>query len=219
MIEAARHAKRLLMEAMWPRFLPAIAKTRELISTGLIGDVRRVTADFGFAARFDPGDRLFDPRLGGGALLDVGVYPVSLAHMILGAPETILGLARIGGTGVDEEAAVLLGYEGGSHAVLSISITLETARDARIDGTKGWIRLPERWWAPRSITLGGGPGPYRTLELPFRGSGFVDEIEAFVRLARSGATESPVMPPGESLAVMRTMDGIRERWGLRYPSE
>ena len=219
MIEAARRAKRLLMEAMWPRFLPGIAKTRELVAAGLIGEVRRVTADFGFAARFDPGDRLFDRRLGGGALLDVGIYPVSLAHMILGAPGTIFGVAHIGETGVDEEAAVLLEYEGGRHAVLSMSIILRTARDARIDGTEGWIRLPERWWAPRSITLGGGGRPDRTLELPFRGSGFVDEIEAFVCLARSGAMESPVMPLGESLAVIRTMDRIRERWGLHYPSE
>lgn len=219
MVSAARQGERTLMEAMWMRFMPSIAKARELAAKGEIGEVQKVTADFGFRAEFDPENRLFDPALGGGALLDVGVYPLSFAHMLLGEPETVEGEARIGKTGVDEEAAVTLGYSGGKRAALTMSLRLDTACDASITGTSGFIRIPAPWWSSERIIVNRGGGKESTIYLPIRGNGYNYEAEEFMDLIRKGRSESKVMPLEDSLAVMRTMDRIRAEWGLRYPME
>ncbi|PJF45754.1 MAG: dehydrogenase, partial [Candidatus Thermofonsia Clade 3 bacterium] len=112
MVDAARSAGLFLMEAMWTRFLPIMVETRRLIAEGAIGKVQMIQADFGFRASFNPASRLFDPALGGGALLDVGVYPISLASMLLGRPDRIAAVATLGATGIDENTGVLLGFPG-----------------------------------------------------------------------------------------------------------
>lgn len=219
MIAAARDAGVVLMEAMWTRFLPAVIRARELALDGTIGEVRAVVADFGFHAAFDPRSRLFAPELGGGALLDLGVYPLNLASLICGAPVEVRTMATLGATGVDEEAAILLRHAGGQLSVLSCSLRVDTPREARILGTGGSITLCRPWWGASRIVLQTRAGRDEVIELPHRGGGYAHEAEAFMELIRAGVPESAIMPLDESLAIMRTMDGLRTAWGLRYPGE
>src|SRR5215211_5790497 len=153
MIAAARERGLFLMEAMWTRFLPHIVRLRELLAAGTIGEVRMLKANFCFRTDFNPRGRLFDPALGGGGLLDVGIYPVSLASMILGPPERIVSMAELGATGVDEQAALLFGYPAGQLAVLTAATRTSTPHEALICGTAGQIRILHPWWAPSRMTL------------------------------------------------------------------
>lgn len=219
MISVAREEKRTLMEAMWMRFMPSVTEVRRIVSGGAIGDILRVTADFGFRADFDPENRLFDRSLGGGALLDVGIYPLSLAHMLMGEPESIDGTAVIGDTGVDGESTVTLGYAGGRQAVIRMSIRKDTPCEALISGTKGYIRIQLPWWRSERIILNRDGRGETSIDLPIRGNGYICEAEEFMDLIRTGRPESEIMPLAESLAVMKSADGIRRCWGLEYPME
>ena len=219
MAEEARSRNLALMEAMWIRFLPALKRVVELIGEGAIGKVREVRADFGFRAEFDPGNRLFDPALGGGALLDVGVYPVTLAHMILGRPDTVEATARIGETGVDEESGARFGYEDGSGAVLTMSISRETSCDALITGAEGAISIPAPWWQSERFMLAHGSGKQKSFHLSYRGNGHTHQAEEFMNIIRMGKKESEIMPLDDSISVMESLDRIREISGLRYPME
>jgi predicted dehydrogenase len=219
MIAAARENGLALMEAMWMRFMPSILKVRDLIEDGEIGEIRKISADFGFRAGFDPKSRLFDPDLGGGALLDVGVYPVSLAYFLLGEPATVEGMAHFGETGVDEESTALLGYGSGAQAILTMALRLESPQEAFILGTEGSIWIPRGWWKSERIVVrhkGRGEG---VIDFPGPANGFICQAEELMELVRDGRTESSMMPLADSLAVMRIMDRIREHWGLRYPME
>ncbi len=153
-IRMAREKGLFAMEAMWTRFLPAIVRVRELLAAGTIGEPRWLRADFGFKAPFNPKSRIFDPALGGGALLDVGVYPVSLASMVFGPPKEISSNAVIGPTGVDEQDAIILGYDGGRLATLDACVTMTTPTEAVIAGEKGIIRIHTPFFRPRRISLG-----------------------------------------------------------------
>ncbi|MEJ2720242.1 MAG: Gfo/Idh/MocA family oxidoreductase [bacterium] len=219
MIQAARERKRVLMEAMLTRFLPSMAKVRELVAGGAVGEVRMITAGFGFRADIESRSRLFDPALGGGALLDVGVYPLSFAHMILGAPDRIHAMARLGGTGVDEESAALLGYGGGRLAMLTAAIRLNIPREAFVLGTAGRIRIPSPWWRSSEIIVKRTGGEEMIMKLPINGTVYTPETEAFMNLIRTGELESDVLPLDESLSIMQTMDAIRAQWGMKYPME
>ncbi len=219
MIDAARGRGLVLMEAMWTRFLPTMVRVRELVNAGAIGEVRLITADFGFRAAFDRQSRLFAPRLGGGALLDLGVYPLNLASMLCGEPVEIHTTANLGATGVDEESAILLRHARGELALLAASLRVDTPREADILGTTGRIRVLCPWWASTRIAVQQGGGPQQILDLPSRGGGYTHEAEAFMDLIRHGRRESPIMPLDESLAIMRTMDQLRTRWGVKYPME
>jgi predicted dehydrogenase len=219
MIAVARERKLFLMEAVWSRFLPLLVKLRELLAEGAIGEVRMLYADFGFRASVNPESRLFNPALGGGALLDVGIYPVSLAHMILGKPNRIAALAEIGETGVDEQGAMILGFPKGELALLSTAIRTSTPHEATILGTKGSIRLEREWWHGTKLTLQRGDGAPEQLDLPFEGNGYNYEAAEVGRCLREGRLESDVIPLDETLEVMETLDAIRAQWGLKYPME
>jgi predicted dehydrogenase len=154
-IFALARVKRLfVMEAMWTRFLPAFVRVRELLAAGTIGEPRWLAADFGFRAPFNPKSRVFDPALGGGALLDVGVYPISLASMVFGTPQGILAQAHLGPTGVDEQAALLFHYPGGRLATLNACVTMTTPTEAVITGDKGLIRIHSPFFRSRRISVG-----------------------------------------------------------------
>jgi predicted dehydrogenase len=204
---------------MWTRFLPHMTHIRNLIANGAIGEVRMVKADFCFRTAFDPHHRLFDLALGGGALLDVGVYPVALTSMIFGAPAQISSVADIGATGVDEQVGIVCRSERGQLAIMSAATRTDTPHEAIIAGTDGCIRVHPPWWAPTSFTLEQADQPPETITLPLVGNGYNYEAAEAMRCIRAGATESAVMPLDETLSIMRTLDTIRAQIGVRYPGE
>ena len=218
LIRFAREKKLFLMEAMWTRFLPLMSKFKETLAAGVIGEVRMVQADFGFNAGWNPEGRLLNPKLAGGGLLDVGVYTVSLASWVLGAPSKIVSLAHIGETGVDEQNGTVLAYENGQLALLSSAVRTTTPHDAVIMGTEGMIRIHPPWWCPTRMTINAG-GKSEEVEAPFGDNGFEYEAAEAMRCLRDGKLESSVISLDESLSIMRTLDAIRAQWGLKYPME
>ena len=208
-----------LMEGMWTRFFPLMEEVRRLVSEGSLGEVRMLNVDFGFRADPDPASRLFDPGLGGGALLDVGVYCVSFASMVLGRASGSVGISHLGETGVDEQASVVLKHEGGRLANLSIGIRTTTPQEATIMGTEAYVRIHAPWWRPESMTISRPGTEDETVEAPVSGNGFGYEAAEVMRCLEAGKTESEIMPLDETVSVMRTMDSIRAAWGLRYPGE
>ncbi len=218
-IDVARQRDVFLMEAMWTRYLPAVVRARELIAEGAIGDVRLVQADFGFRAGINPEGRLFNLALGGGALLDVGIYVISMASMILGPrPSRVASTTQIGETGVDEQSAFLLQYPGGELAVLSCAVRTGTAVEARVFGTEGSILLHGPFFKCGALTVKRG-GEEEHIDLPLEGNGYNYEAAEVGRCLRVGLKESDVMPLDETLVLMELMDSIRAQWGLSYPME
>lgn len=218
LVSIARKEKVFLMEAMWTRCLPLSTRVRELIADGAIGDVRMVHADFGFRANVNPDGRLFNLALGGGGLLDVGVYAVSFASMILGTPSDIVSAADIGDTGVDEQAAAILRYDAGQLAVISCAVRTRTPHEATVMGTDGYIRLHSSFWNGTKGTLVRG-GDSEQIDAPYAGNGYNCEAEEVARCVRAGKLESDIIPHDETIAVMGTLDAIRAQWGLIYPTE
>ncbi len=219
MIALAREKKIFLMEAMWSRFIPAMVKVRELIAEGAIGEPRMVQADFGFRTGFNPKGRLFDLDLGGGALLDVGIYPLSFASMIFGKPSGFASAVHLSETGSDEQNAVLLSYPGGKIAIASSAVRTSTPSEARIWGTDGSIFIPSRFWMAQGYILSRNGQPDEKVDMPMVGNGYNYEAEEVGRCLRAGEGESKVMPLDESLTIVETMDAIRAEWGLVYPME
>ncbi len=209
-----------LMEAMWTRFIPAMVRVREILAEGTIGAIRMVQADFGFRTRFNPEGRLFKPELGGGGLLDVGIYPISLASMVYGAqPEAIASLAELGETGVDEQSGYVFRYAGGEMAMLWSAVRTASPQIASIIGTEGRIDIHNQWWIPKTLTLYHSGGEPETIEVPFKGNGYNYEAIEVGDCLRAGKTQSEVLPLAETQAIMETLDRIRTQWGLKYPME
>jgi len=216
MIDTARQQGVFLMEAQWTLFSPAVRQAVAWIEQGAIGDVRMVRADFCFRADVNPSSRLFNLNLGGGGLLDVGTYTVSLAQMILGdEPQSIQAMAHIGETGVDEQALINLGYPGGALAQLTCGVRVSTAHEAWIYGTEGMIKLPAFWHATEAILMPNGQEP---TTVPCE-MGYHYEAKAVCEAVRSGQTEHPSMSWDSSLAIARTLDAVREQIGLVYPMD
>jgi predicted dehydrogenase len=218
-IAYGRAAGLFVMEAMWTRFLPIMVRLRQLLAEGAIGEVRMLTADFGFRAEVNPAGRLFNPALGGGALLDVGVYPVSLASMVFGAPARVTSMAHLGTTGVDEQAGIIFAYDSGQLALLSTAIRTSTPHEALLMGTAGQIKLHSPWWMPTRMSVLRAGEEAELIELPFEGNGYNYEAAEVMRCLRASERESATMPLDETLAIMRTLDALRQQWGLRYPGE
>ena len=219
LVQLARRKSLFLMEAMWTRFLPAIRQLNQLLAAGVVGDVWLMAADFGKRFEYDPGSRLFAPDLGGGALLDLGVYPVSLASMVFGPPARITSMAHLGPTGVDEQSSVLLGYEQGRLAVLYASMQVTSPDEATILGSDGYIRIHSPMHAPDRLSVFKSGIREQVLQFPIEGNGLHYEALEVMQCLRQGKTESSLMPLEESVQVMETMDAIRGQWGLKYPSE
>ncbi len=220
MIQTAREKGVFLMEAMWSRYLPVMQRVRELLADGVIGDVIQLIADFGFHNTFDPKHRLYDLALGGGALLDIGIYPVSMASMVLGTPNRIQSMAFLGETGVDENAGIILGYANSpALAIITTTMRVQSQRSAIINGTKGRIILPEPWWKTAHFTLDIHGGETTEIAVPITGNGYNYQAVEVGRSLREGLKESDIMSLDETLAVMQTMDTIRAQWRLKYPME
>jgi len=218
MIRTARRRRLFLMEAMWSRFLPSVAKVRQLVGQGAIGELRMVFADFGFRAGVSPRSRLFAPSMGGGGLMDVGVYAVSLASMLLGRASKVVSLAEMCQTGVDGQAAAVIKYAGGQLALIATGVRTTTPQEAAVVGADGWIRLHAPWWAGGKLTVTTDKG-VREIAGERSSHGFSYQVEAVGRCLAAGRLECDVMPLDESLAVMKTLDAIRAQWPLRYPME
>ena len=219
MIRFAREKKLFLMEAMWSRFFPLMGELRTLLAQGAIGDVQILAADLCFHFDFDPSDRRYDPNLGGGALLDLGVYLVSLASMIMGPPSRIGGLGHLGETGVDEQAGIVLGYEQGQVSTLFTSVRVDSPVEVAIMGTGGRIRLHPMWIHPNRLTLSVAGQEPTTIERPYDGNGYQFEAAEVMRCLRAGKLESGLMPLDETLSIVQTLDAIRAQWGLKFPGE
>lgn len=220
LVDLARSRGLFLMEAMWTHCNPVILRMAELIADGAIGEVRALHADFGIIAPTDAAHRLRNPNLGGGALLDLGVYPISLAHLILGAPSAISAWATLTPDGVDENTGILLGYESGAVATLSCSFVSYGLNIATVTGTAGRIELPDGFMNPDHLRLyrhGAATEEFRPPHSP--GVGYHHEAAEVMRCLRAGETESPLVPLDRSLAIMSTMDTIRSRIGVHYPDE
>jgi len=213
-IETVRREQVFAMEAMWTRFQPALVKIRELVADGAIGEVRQVQADLGVDRPYDPSDRLFDPTLGGGAMLDLGVYVVSIAQHFLGDPTSVSVSGSLAPTGVDAEAGLLLGYDDGKAASLLISLRNPTPGTARLHGTRGWIEIPPRFHHPKSFVLNRAGREPETFALPPLGVGYSHELIEVTQCLREGRTESTVMPLDDTLAVQRVLNEASEQLGV-----
>ena len=220
-VNYAREHKLYLLEGMWTRFQPTMVKVREILAQGIIGEVRMVNADFGFRAGFNPAGRLFAPDLGGGALLDVGIYVTSFASMVLGpkAPQSVVSLAHLGETGVDEQSAFVLQYERGTLAVLTAAVRTQTVVEATIFGTDGKIKVHSPFYRSSRITLSVNGKEDQSFDIAMDGNGFNYEAAELMRGLRAGKTESDGLPLDETIAIMQTLDRVREPWGVKYPTE
>ncbi|MGI6536882.1 MAG: Gfo/Idh/MocA family protein [Caldicoprobacterales bacterium] len=217
MVKTARENNCLLMEAMWTRFIPAVQKAKEMVEQGEIGDIRMITGDFGYRTEVGVPDRIYDPAACGGGLMDVGIYPVSLASMFFKEqPEEIQALAEIGSTSVDEQSAYLFRYKGGEMAVLYSAIRTETPVEAVIMGTRGRIKLHAPFYKADKISVV-KENEERIISIPYEGNGYEFEAIEMMRCMSEGLLESPVMPLDESVAVMETMDRIRSCINLCFP--
>ncbi len=217
-IQKAREKKLFLLEAMWTRYLPPMVRLREMLAEGVIGDPRWIEANFGFRININPEGRLFNLNLGGGALLDVGIYPISFSSMIFGTPNKISSTATFGETGADEQSAALFSYEGGQIAVITAAIRTQTPQTVVIAGTEGMIHIPSPWWNTVEFTITRG-GKSETITPPRQGNGYNYEAAEVMRCMREGKLESDVMPLDETLSLMQTLDTIRGQWGFKYPGE
>lgn len=221
-VAAARLSGRFLMEALWSRFLPAYSRLKELVRNGEIGEVRGVQASFGFPAPPDPSRRLLDPVLGGGALLDLGIYPVHLASWLLGPPRDVAAVATFGPTGVDVDTAISLGWEAGAVATAHVSLTTWLPTTGLVLGADGWVELPLPHHHPETLTVHRHPAGGRGLERveeqwPVGGDGLRYEIAHVHDCLAQGLAQSPVLPWVDSLSMMATLDRVRSQIGLLYP--
>jgi predicted dehydrogenase len=214
LFDAARERNLFLMEAMWTRFIPAVQHAQQLVASGAIGRVTSVSADFGFVAPDDEAHRLHARALGGGALLDLGIYPATIAHLFLGPPDEIRAWADLGPQGTDRNTAMIFGYASGALASLTCSLVSATPWVAVIAGTEGRIELPSVM-CPARLTLYRGDQP-EVIDMSYEGTGYQFEAAEVHRCLRDGLIESPAMPHAESLAVMTTLDRVRAQIGVTY---
>jgi len=219
-VALARARGLFLMEAMWTRFLPHMVRIREILAAGTLGRLVTVQADHGQWFAYDPAHRLFAPELGGGALLDLGVYPVSFASSVLGPPLTVTAVSDPAQTGVDGQTSVVLRCAGGTQAVLTTTLWAAGPNRAAIVGTDARIEVDATWYVPTSFTVWSRDDEVlERYDEPRVGHGLRYQAAEVARCLRAGLTESPAMPLDESRSIMATMDEVRRQVGLVYPGE
>ncbi|MDR0472565.1 MAG: Gfo/Idh/MocA family oxidoreductase [Treponema sp.] len=220
MIRAARENNAFFMEAMWNRFSPPLVKVREWLNEGLIGEVKMVDANTGSAAAFNPKSRLFDPEQGGGALLDVGIYPLALGSLVFGGqkPERIVSQVFFNEAGSDSMTSAILSYGNGRSCHFTASFGFSMTNEAWIYGTGGKIHIPNYIFA-HNAELSAEPRYNYRYEPEYISNGYNYEAEEVMDCIRDGRIESTVMPWDESLVLAEIMDTIRSQWNFKYPSE
>jgi predicted dehydrogenase len=215
LVDTATARQLFLMEAMWMRTNPAILRALELVRGGEIGEVVHIAADFGFEGSFPPGHRMRDPALGGGALLDLGVYPVAFAHLFLGPPDRLGAVASLLPEGTDQSTGLTLGFPSGAIASLSCGFNGDTGVSAAITGTSGRLEVVSPFFIPNQLRLVKG-STVTELDVPFRGNGMSHEAEEVMRCLDEGLLESPLIPHQATLEVMRILDEARAQTGVTY---
>jgi predicted dehydrogenase len=218
-IETARARGVFAMEAMWTRFQPAMVQVRDWLDDGAIGEVRAVQADLGVVREFDRSDRLFAPELGGGALLDLGVYVVSFAQWVLGTPSRVVCTGTRGRSGVEEEATLLLGFDFGSSATLTTALHSPMPGQARVFGSKGWIDVLPRFHHPTTVVLHRDGTDALTVTRPPTGGGYSHELDEVTQCVLAGRTESAVMPLDDTLTVQRILEGAASQLGITWSED
>jgi predicted dehydrogenase len=227
LVDRARAENLFLMEAMWMRCNPLVRRMQDLVASGQLGQVRQVQADLGFVVDKPPTDRLLDPTLGGGALLDMGIYPLTFASLFLGEPSSMSATATLSEAGVDMNIAVGLGYDSGAVASVTSTMTAWSPRTATIATDTGRVDVPAPFHHPTTATwtplsgdpdFAGAPEPQQ-MHTELIGTGLAHEAIEVVRCLRNGETESPLVPLDDTVALMRQMDRIREIVGVRYPAD
>lgn len=216
LIETARRRDLFLMEAMWMRTNPLILRVLELVRDGAIGEVTHVRADFGAAGPFPPEHRMRARTLGGGALLDLGVYPISLALLLLGVPQYVRAWARLSPEGVDENTGLVFGWDSGAVATLSCGMVGATAITAAITGTTGRIDLPEPFYRPGAALLHRAGSAPETIRADLTGGGYQYEAIEVQHCLAAGLIESPLVPHSATLEVMALLDDVKARIGVSY---
>lgn len=208
------------LEAMWTRYLPHMVRIRELIASGVLGEVRTLIADHNQNLPKDPEHRLNDPALGGGALLDLGIYPVSFAFDIFGAPDKIQAAASMTATGVDRQTAMIFEYGDGQQAVLHCALDTAGPNRAAVIGTAGSIDIDPVWYTPTGFTrYDDGGNVVERFDEPVTGRGMQYQAWEMERLVTAGATANNILPPSESVQVMAALDAVRGQIGLSYASD
>jgi predicted dehydrogenase len=216
LVDTARANNTFLLEGMWSRFNPAVQMAKELIEAGTIGEVRHMTADFGFRKEYDAKSRLYDLALGGGSILDVGVYPLFLALFILGKPDEIKTVAHLAPTGADASCGFTLSYKYGATAQLFSSMIVETRKDAEICGTKGSIVIQTPWYKSMGLIISKDGEPDERVPLPYPGNGFEFQIDEVTRCLDGGQIESALMNHDFTLLKAQISDEILRQAGVKY---
>jgi len=215
MISLARQKNLFLMEAMWTRFLPSILKVKELIDTDLIGEIIQLKSDFGMKFPYDVNDRKFDKSLGGGSLLDIGIYPVFIALFLLGEPNEIASKAIMGKTDVDESISIIFSYKN-AMATLASTMMANTPIETEIFGTKGKIKIHYMWFMATKITVTIDNTESQDFDFPFLCNGYEYEAIEVTNCLLKGEVESKFMSHSLSLKLIGLLDKIREQNGIVY---
>jgi predicted dehydrogenase len=221
LVDLARARGLFLMEAVRTRFLPAFQRALQIAGSGEIGEVRWVSGEVGFPAPPDPTARLWAREAGGGALLDLAVYPLLWAWGTLGLPDSVTAVGTLTPGGVDAQNALTLSWPSGAQAQLTTSLLARSPHTVLVCGTHGWVRAqgPDAVYRPTRLEVQAGEGAVRTEEFGLVGSGYVHELREVTRCLQLGLTESPVMPLDHTLASMRLLDGVRAQLGVVYPDD
>ena len=219
LVEYAQENQIPLMEAMWSRFLPHLQQVKQLVVDGVLGEITNIVADHGQFIPYERAPRLWEPELGGGALLDLGIYPLTLAHLILGSPVSIHAEATLTDKKVDLNTSMLLRYASGAHALLSCTMASRGSVSAMIVGDKARIEIDGSFYAPSSFRVITRDGDVTEYPKSYEGHGLREEASEFARVVRSGEIESPLMTHQTSIELMEMMDSIRAQIGVTYPSE
>jgi predicted dehydrogenase len=219
MMDAAKANNVAIMEAMWARFLPHYTKIREIIASGVLGQITTIHADHGQRLADQNIPRLIEPSLAGGALLDLGIYPISFAHMVLGIPTSITANAVLTEKGVDAQTSIILNYPHGAQAVLNTSMIVQTPCTAVVAGLNGYLEVDRTFYNPTSMRVTLYDGSITEYPNTYIGHGLREQAAEFARVVQSGEKESPILTTADTVAIMEIMDSVRDQIGLKYPFE
>ncbi len=219
MVDCARSNNVFLMEAIWTRFIPCFEEMLRLVKSGYIGELKTIRADFGFKADFPPEHRVFNPALGGGALLDVGIYTIFFATWLWGRPELIKATATLSSLGADDSCAMIFEYSGNRLAILDCSLVVKTEIEAYIYGENGTMRLHNRFINPQELSVTFYEKNSEHFHVPLTGHGYYHEILEVNDCLRRGVKESEKLPLDFSVLLMETLDWVRREAGIIYPTD